>query len=85
MKCSCSDCGAQFDAEPVGGHRLMCGDSTSPQHVETLTQGAQADLCFTSPPYGQQRDYKNGGIADWDALMRGVFRSCQWRMTRRFW
>lgn len=35
-----------------------------------------ADLCFTSPPYGQQRDYTAEGkekCADWDALMRGVF------------
>jgi DNA modification methylase len=37
--------------------------------------GEKADLCFTSPPYGQQRDY---GVAkelvqDWDGLMRGVF------------
>ncbi len=28
---------------------------------------------FTSPPYGQQRDYASGGIADWDRLMAGVF------------
>ncbi|MFO2171358.1 hypothetical protein QOU18_29160, partial [Pseudomonas aeruginosa] len=30
-------------------------------------------LCFTSPPYGNQRDYTSGGITDWDGLMRGVF------------
>jgi hypothetical protein len=29
-------------------------------------------MCFTSPPYAQQRDYKTGA-QDWDALMRGVF------------
>lgn len=29
-------------------------------------------MCFTSPPYDQQRDYTTGGGADWDALMRGV-------------
>jgi DNA modification methylase len=57
----------------LGRHRLLCGDSTSPDDVAALTQGAQADLCFTSPPYLQQRDYKSGGIADWDALMQGVF------------
>jgi DNA modification methylase len=32
-----------------------------------------ARLCFTSPPYGNQRDYTSGGISDWDGLMRGVF------------
>ena len=35
--------------------------------------GETAALCFTSPPYGQQRDYATGGIGDWDALMQGVF------------
>ena len=38
--------------------------------------GAKADLCFTSPPYGQQRDYTKEGkekCQDWDGLMRGVF------------
>jgi len=34
--------------------------------------GAEADICFTSPPYAQQRDYKTG-TQDWDALMQGVF------------
>lgn len=64
---------APGDVWIMGRHRLMCGDSTNPQHVEKLMNGAEADLCFTSPPYGQQRDYKSGGISDWDALMQGVF------------
>jgi DNA modification methylase len=71
--CTCAECGRDFDAQPFGGHRLMCGDSTDPDQVATLAAGALADLCFTSPPYGQQRDYKSGGIADWDVLMQGVF------------
>ncbi len=57
----------------MGRHRVMCGDSTSADDIAKLMNGAQADLCFTSPPYGQQRDYKSGGISDWDALMQGVF------------
>lgn len=59
----------------LGKHRLICGDATDPQVVATLMQGEAAALCFTSPPYGNQRDYTSGGIADWDALMRGVFAS----------
>ena len=59
----------------LGRHRLMCGDSTSIDAVERLMDGRRADLCFTSPPYAQQRDYKKE-ISDWDGLMNGVFAAC---------
>jgi len=61
------------DVWQLGQHRLICGDASDPLVVATLMQGEQASLCFTSPPYGNQRDYTSGGIADWDGLMRGVF------------
>jgi len=57
----------------LGEHRLLCGDSTDPAMVTRVMAGEVAALCFTSPPYGQQRDYATGGISDWDALMQGVF------------
>jgi DNA modification methylase len=55
-----------------GKHRLACGDSTEAATVERLMGGEKASLCFTSPPYAQQRDYGKK-INDWDALMQGVF------------
>ena len=60
------------DVWVIGAHRLICGDAADADVVATLMAGEQATLCFTSPPYGSQRDYTNT-IIDWDALMRGVF------------
>ena len=40
------------DVWKLGRHRLMCGDSTSVEHVQNLMDGAQADLLLTDPPYG---------------------------------
>ena len=57
-------------------HRLLCGDSTSAADVERLMGGERAALLFTSPPYGNQRDYTEASrehLTDWDRLMQGVF------------
>jgi DNA modification methylase len=63
------------DIWALGDHRLICGDATDPAVVARLTDGAQASLMFTSPPYAQQRDYgaAKEKVGDWDALMQGVF------------
>ena len=57
----------------LGEHRLLCADSRDAAAVARLLEGERAHLLFTSPPYANQRDYTTCGIADWDALMQGVF------------
>lgn len=63
------------DVWQLGRHRLACGDSTDPLTIARLFDMDRAALLFTSPPYGQQREYTTNGISDWDALMTGVFRN----------
>ena len=46
------------DIWQLGGHRLMCGDSTKVEDVQMLMGGAEADMVFTDPPYGI--DYSGG-------------------------
>jgi site-specific DNA-methyltransferase (adenine-specific) len=40
------------DVYILGNHRLMCGDSTNPQHVDKLLNGANPILMVTDPLYG---------------------------------
>lgn len=35
----------------LGNHRLMCGDSTSIEHMEKLCQNQLVDMWLTDPPY----------------------------------
>lgn len=47
------------------GHRLMCGDSTSPNDVRLLIGEEQMDMVFTDPPYnvnysGKGKNTSNG-------------------------
>jgi DNA modification methylase len=43
----------------LGGHRLLCGDSTDILQVERLIGGEKADMVFTDPPYGVSYTEKN--------------------------
>lgn len=55
-----------LDEEPItqtgdlwhlGGHRLLCGDSTKAKDIEKLMNGEKAVLIVSSPPYFNQREY----------------------------
>lgn len=48
------------DIWELGGHRLICGDSTDVENIERLMDGEKAKFLFTSPPYSDIREY-NGG------------------------
>ena len=40
------------DIFELGGHRLICGDSTDKSVIDELMNGVTADMVFTDPPYG---------------------------------
>jgi DNA modification methylase len=73
----------ELQAEPVsklgdvwvlGKHRVMCGDSTSIDAVETLTQGQKVDMVFTDPPYGvDYKGIKNDDRSGLEDLLRSAF------------
>lgn len=42
------------DIWQLGRHRLMCGDSTDKDAVQTLICGADIDMVFTDPPYDME-------------------------------
>ena len=50
------------DIYQLGKHRLMCGDATNKQDIETLMDGQKADLLLTDPPYGINVVGRNGKV-----------------------
>lgn len=56
IPCKCEHCGTEFQAEPKGGHRLLCGDATNADDVARALDGAKPHLMVTDPPYGVHLD-----------------------------
>ena len=48
------------DVWVLGGHRLLCGDSTSMDAFDRLMEKQRADMIFTDPPYGMSYDGGRG-------------------------
>lgn len=77
-------CSKRGDVYVLGGHRLMCGDSTSSEEVSILMDGKKADMIFTDPPYninykGQGKNTSMHILSDdikedeFDAFLKMVF------------
>ena len=78
---------AKWGVEPgqlweLGDHRLLCGDSTIPEHVAKLMQGEKAQLIHADPPYGMGKE--KDGVQN-DNLYReelDAFQMAWWRAFR---
>ena len=48
------------DLWKLGGHRLICGDSTDITVIDRLMDGVKADMVFTDPPYNVAFNGRSG-------------------------
>jgi DNA modification methylase len=57
------------DLIQLGAHRLLCGDSGSPDDLKLLIGRQEVQMVFTDPPYGCSYDPSNrpvdGGSSEW--------------------
>ena len=56
------------DIWTLGKHRMMCGDSTDPEAVDTLMDGIKANLVVTDPPYNVSYESADGKSIQNDSM-----------------
>jgi len=59
----------------LGDHRLMCGDSTKQDDVNTLMDGEKVDMVWTDPPYNVDYEGGTGMKIDNDNMDDAKFRA----------
>lgn len=61
------------DVWTVGKHRLMCGDATSKEDVQTLMSDTKGNLILTDPPYGVSFKSSSGLTIENDSMKNDEF------------
>lgn len=61
------------DIWTIGRHRLVCGDATNPDDVQTLMGGKSANLVLTDPPYNVAFESSDGLTIKNDAMKADSF------------
>ena len=56
------------DVWTLGRHRMVCGDSTNPDHVDLLMDGLKANLVVTDPPYNVAYESADGKSIQNDSM-----------------
>lgn len=61
------------DVWTVGRHRLVCGDATNAEDVDTLCDGKRVNLILTDPPYGVSFKSSSGLTIQNDSMKNDEF------------
>jgi len=60
------------DLWQIGEHRLLCGDSTIEADVKRLMGDDICEICFTSPPYTDMREYGENSDLSIETLVQFI-------------